>query len=445
MNRYKVQDGPGVGILLGGTYKVQVIDPHTGLISEDRPWKKNLILNCGMNALAGNVRIADAGAVAIVGSGSRPNFFGGGTSAITQSGNLVYLYDISGNITDFTAASSSYENIIQLGDVLEYANFSRSFVTAVIDARTLQVRETYNIDVSNAQTFTVWKTSQSNLEMESKRNSSYWVGSSSLVGWNCGTQISGNVAVMRRTYQFPAEVGTNTYTEMGISWTATKGASSSFARALIDPPITVYPDFILRMTHEITASYTPNYERYITASILNWPNPDAIATNTYATESIQSFSADGSLVFSYVDTNGSARGFGVLEPYGNSRYYSGTSYWGNSYFATAASRSLLPYTASTNWQSSSATWLSTSDFKCAYVTNSFEIFKSCSFDINDAVSDRIWVVGIGYYWYNFPSIDIQPWEQNANGILLRFNAPQTKTADQKLFLVWRWTWDRILS
>lgn len=445
MSRYKVQDGPGVGILLSGNYKLQVIDPHTGAIVEDRPWKKNLILNSGMNALAGNVRIADCGAAAIVGSGSRPNSFGSGVSSITQSGNLVYLYNNGGHITDFTTASSSYTNIVQLGDVLEYANFSRSFVTAIIDSRLIQVRETYSIDVSDAQTFTLWKTSQSNLEMESKRNSSYWVGSSSLVGWNCGSQFLDNRIVSRRTYQFPAENGNNTYTEMGVSWTGTKGASSSFARALIDPPVYMPNEFILRLVHEITASYTPNYERYITASIQNWPHPEGVATDTYATESIQSLYPAGWGIASSIDTNGNAGGFGVLEPYGD-RYSSGNpTLWGNSCFASTASQSLAYYTSSKSWTTQSGMWMSTSDFKCAYVQNSFEIFKSCSFDITNAVSDRIWVVGVGLDFYSFPSISTQPYELWANGILLRFNSPQKKSSEQKLFLVWRWAWDRVLS
>ena len=278
-NEYKVE-GSNIGIGMSGVYKVQVINSTTEEITLDCDWQKNLILNGGMDTVIGCM-LGNLSYYAIAGTGSRPNSITSSTSTITQSGAGVYLYNTSG-LPNFTSSYSTYTASVNVGDVLQYSNNSQSTVTSITDGFNLQVNTNYTIGSGNAQTFTIWKTSQTDLEAESKRNSSLLAGAG-----NCGTTTSGSTKTFRRSYDFSTEISSSTYTEIGVSWTVTKAVKSTFSRILLPSPITVGIGFKLRVVYDLFLSFTPNTPQYFTASISGWPVSPS--TTTIATQSIQNF------------------------------------------------------------------------------------------------------------------------------------------------------------
>src|ERR1035437_10355913 len=278
-NEYKVEGG-GIGIGMRGIYKVQVINSTTKEITLDCDWQKNLILNGGMDAVAVAV-LGNLSYYGIIGTGSRPNSITSSTSTITQSGAGVYLYNTSG-LPNFTSSYSTYTASVNVGDVLQYSNNSQSTVTSITDGLNLQVSPTYSIDVGNAQTFTIWKASQTDLEGESKRSATFLTG----VG-NCGTTTSGSTKKFRRSYDFSTEISSSTYTEIGVSWTVTKAVKSTFSRVVLPSPVTVGIGFKLRLIYDLFLSFTPNAPQYFTASVSGWPVSPS--TTTIATQSIQNF------------------------------------------------------------------------------------------------------------------------------------------------------------
>lgn len=413
---------------LSGRFKVQLVD-GMGNVVEERPWRKNLITNGGMNGLATAYAFVSAGNYVVAGSGSRFNSLTSSVSTITQSGNIVHLYERLGEIGDFTSSRSTYPNLVQLGDVLQYANLSESMVTSVIDGFTLQVSPTYSIDLANSQSFTLWKTSQPNLEKEIKISTSYLVGSgSSYGGWNVGTQRTGNVLVHRRTYNFNEEIRNYTYEEVGLTWTTTRTGTASFSRGQIIPPLTVPIGFRLRIIYDMRAAYEPYQERYITASILGWTPP------IYATESIQDFPSSAN----YLDTNGNAGGYAACEP------ASGVGNFGEWGFVSEVGTVLAPFTASYSRYSASHVFMASAMVRTPYVQNSFEIFKSASYFINNANSANIRCAGIGYYESGASRVPYDPGNQ---GLILRFDNPDgyLKGEEQRLQLTWRFYWNRILG
>lgn len=446
MNKLNKIEPPGIGMMMKGSYKLQVVDAKTDEVVEDRPWCNNLILNCGMNYLV-NDSVASMNSFGIAGSGSRPNRFDSGISAITQSGANVYLYDNSGDITDFTAVTSSYPRVVQYGDVLAYANGSRSIVTALIDARNITVSPTYSIDLANSQSFTVWKTSQPGLEKEIRRggpgitDSSYLVGSSSLLGWNCGSQISCSTIVNRRTYNFAEEVLGYTYTEVGVSWTRTRtdnGNSSSFARALVEPPLTVAAGFRLRMTHDLKVTYTPWEPRNFTASISGWPTSGSLL----CTESIQRFPSCASTV----DTNGSSGGETTIEPVSRFTTNHGNTGGGPLSYVNNDSTPLANFSSSAGRVGSQgvSSWIDDVGYQYpTYVTNSFEFYKQTFYTVTNAVSTNIRSLGFGNFYGGGFGSPVYPWTWV--GLCLVFDYPQTKTSLQKMYLSWRHSWQRDLS
>lgn len=432
----------GIGLGFSGYYKVQVVNAKTGEIVEDRPWKKNLILNCGMNQVASSL-IADLNKYAIAGTGSRPNAFTSSTSTITQSNDLVYLYERTGHFVDWTSSLAGYNVGVEIGDTLEYNNGSRSFVLSV-SPYTLQVRPTYSIDLANSQSFTLWKTSQQNLHYEYRRagpnltDSDYLPGSGSGI-WNCGSEVRENGRVIhRRTYNFGEETYATTYTEAGVSWRSTPAASSSFSRVLFDDPVVVNPGYRLRLVHDMHVIYTPYVERYFIASIGTWPVLPSI--NTYATESIQNLKTTGQSAISYINADGTTVGGkdydgATLDPASSGNHARG--------FVSSNSESIAPYTTSydrtNNWaEESSGQWIS------SYIPDTWQRFKSCSYGIYEAVSSNIRTIGLGLHYVSTPN-DWRPYEQNYNHLIVRFDQNQTKTNLQKASFTWKWSWDRDLS
>lgn len=426
-DEYKIEGG-GIGLSLQGQYRVMVINSITKEIEADYGWHKNLILNQGMDAVA-SVYLGGLNTYGIAGTGSRPNSITSSTSQITQSGATASLFVTSG-IPDFTSSYSTYTSSLNVGDVIQYSNGSQSMVTSIIDGFHAAVNTTYNVDAGNAQTFTIWKTSQVGMELEIKRSSTYLVGSSSLLGWNCGSKTSGNSSTYRRTYDFSAEVAIKNYTEVGVGW-AVSGPTTVFSRILLPVSVSIPIGSQLRLTHDLYVAFTPAMERYITASISGWPVLPA--TTTYASESIQKF------MISTVDTSGYGNvDFACLDP----GVISG--YWGNLFagYSSTNSQNLAPFGTATN-RSSPAVSAPYYGWLIAYSNGSYMRYKSFALGLNDGNFIASFnTVGFGI---NYGGGPFYPYDTAYQAMCLRFDQPQTKLNTQRLTLVWKWSWDRVLQ
>jgi hypothetical protein len=401
---------------LKGLYKVQVIDSKTKEIVSDYGWKPNLILNNGMDAIA-SVYTANLNAVGICGTGSRPNNITSSTSMITQSGANIYLVDTSG-LTDFTSSYSTYAATLQTGDVIIDSDNSQSTVISVSGSGVNAVVDT-NYTYVSGKTFTIWKTSQPGLEKEIHRSSTYLVGSSSAVGWNCGTVTNGNVMVHRRTYDFSAETAQKVYTEVGVSWTGTAN-SGVFSRILLPSPVAVSNSFQLRLIHSLQVTWEPAGERYKTAYIDGWGT-------VWLSESIQQFYATA------VGTTGGTQNFACLEPAAFGAY-NGT-YAG---IAACSDATVLAAFGSVNSFTATSTQAGMAQLK-AYVAGSHEYFKHYTFSLNDSNGVGQFR-GIGLGMVN--SADSQFVSNGYSSFRVRFDKAQTKLNTQLFNVVFRWTWGR---
>lgn len=422
----------GVGCLLEGTYKVQIVDANTKKIVKDYPWQKNLILNGGMNAMA-SYYFSQANLYGICGSGSRPNSFGSGLSTITQSGITLELYNDTGDITSFNMATSSYSDIVEVGDMFQYGNGSESMVASVEDGTHLIMSNSFVWDETDQQTFRVWKTSQVGLEAESKRgggNGSTIPGSSWLLNSpNCFSTNSyeEGSTKYRRTYDFKSESISRQFTEIGVSWTATKGAVgtlSTFSRALLPEEINVVPGMQLRLIHELKVTVAPKQERYITSSVTGW-------TTCYGTESIQNYPNNNtSITPSTADTYG----YGGFEPAATSYVTYG--------FTSAISTSLAAYTSSISRYGTNKAWQSDGGHYGPYINNTFERIRSCSFILNNSNSTNIRCFGMGIY---NSGASINPYDTSGQILVVLLDEDRIKTNEEKLNLIFKLRWGRVLA
>lgn len=444
--------GSNIGIRMEGFYKVQVVDAHTYEVVKDYPLQKNLILNGGLNAVASQY-LGNLNYYAIAGTGSRPNFITGSDNAsiyrstITQSNdNLVYLWESasfeSGSLLDFTSSRyHTYTGSLQVGDVIQYLpTYSESMVLWVHeDGHLAQVNQTYSFDEPHSQSFVIWKTSQADLHGETKRAGG-GIADSSHVNGACGSTISHSSVLMWRTYNFAEENTQKYYTEVGVSWYATSYKSSSFARALLPETVSVAPGYRLRMLHALHFEFSPTGVDYITASIGDWPQGGA--SFTYATQSIIQFFC------SYVHTDGTKTGYGVMDPAGSAEGSPPTYYFG--VFMSTASHSLVPWetdywppTVYDDRSYKSTVYYSDDEGLQNYTTNTFEREKTASWGLSYGNSTRLRTLGFGLYASNIYT-SISTYKEGL-GFCMLFDEDQVKIDTQELYLSWKWSWSRVLA
>jgi len=414
----------GIGQSFQGFYKVKIVDATTNEVTWESDWKKNLILNQGMDALYSQ-NIADLTKVAVAGYGTRPNSISGETSEITQSGTHAFL-NVRTGLANFTSSTSTYASTVQVGDIIKYANNSESMVSTVTDGFNLILSTNYTMPAG--QTFVVWKTSQIGLESEVKRagggitNTNYATGTG-----NCGTTTVSNARTWRRSYDFVSESIDTTYTEFGIAW-ATSLATTVFSRILAAPPIIINAGFKLRIVYDLVGTFTPATEIYTTASIGGWPVSPS--TNIIGSESLQNF------LTSTVDTSGNTDATtGMLDP---AFLSSGTSHL--TIFASPSSASLSAFGSSVN-RSTNAGRSIIDMTKAAYVNNSYYVDKSGILPIDQANRTDLRSIGMGRY------VSPSSFAPEASNVVIAFlfNQTQSKNSSQTLSLTYRSSWSRTLA
>lgn len=429
-----------IGIGMAGAYRVQVVDSITKEVVADHGWNKNLILNTGMDAVASQYT-SNLFSVACVGTGSRQNYLTNSITAITQSGNFIGLANV-GEISSFTQSAwdsfgtMSYTSSINKGDVIVDQDNSQSMVV-VVSGSVLYVDTPYTY--TTPKTFTIWKTSQAFLQCDIHRSSTIFPGSSSTVGYNCGSVITGSlpgVVSSRRTWDFPAEAASRSYTEVGVT-TSTNTNVPLFSRMLFPSPVVLAPNQQIRLTYEMTTSWGPLAPVFGTASIIGWPV--APSTNTYYTASIQNFNV------TYVNTNGEVSHWesynSPLEP----AVAGNTGYWGSTVwtpFVSEDSQSLSNFDTASNRPTNVSQIGGALD---AYVPGSFTRTKTATFSIYQAISTNLRSLGFGMdINYQFGNL-ADAWTPPAQSFCMVFNQPQTKTSLQTLTVSWRWRWNRLLQ
>ena len=241
--------------------------------------------------------------------------------------------------------------------------------------------------------------------------------------------------IYRRTWDFPAETLTCSYNECGVS---PSSGAPIFSRVLFPNTIVLSPGQQMRLTYEMTTSWSPCTASYGTASISGWPVGPS--TNTYFTQSIQNWmisevrSSDG-ITFGWEGY------YTSLEPAIGGRDYGNHDTNGWTIFGSEDSMSLSGFDAA----STRGTNVSTDNSygPDAYVAGTFTRTKTGTFSIYELNTSNIRSIGFGSYVAT-PSIVAQPYWAGSKAYCMLFSQPQTKLNTQTLTMTWRWNWARVL-
>jgi len=387
-----------------GRYKVYVVDSATKEVVEERDWAPNLFLNQGMNGVATKL-IANLNLRCCVGTGTTDTKLDSGVITASQTGTTV-------------TASAGIFVAGDVGNVIKWDSGEESFITVYNSDTSVTVTPSQSVA---SDEFTIYRTNQTGLGTEVKRTGTYLTGSP-----NTESTRSGNTFTNRRTFDFTAESGSVSYTELGLSDNASAGANLNF-RIKFSSPVALVSGQQLRITHDFIFTLGPTTSVALNpVPVTNWPVAPATDTNgDFQLEDI---------CVSKVTTAGStsAWNFTALGSVENSNEPSVDS----KLWLSSVSTALNTWPGAVNGTTSS-TADSGNLTKDAYVTNSFTITKTGVLGTSNGngTADRR-SLGYGIVFTSDTS-------RSAARIL--FDQAQTKSNVHIFTAVWRWTWTRVLS
>lgn len=415
---------------LEGHYKVAIVDANGNEIWRQPKWEKNLILNQGMDALAGTY-LADVMKYAVAGTGSLPTGGGGTTrvNSITSSYSSASVIegglqlDVQpGGIQNFnTEIWGGWSGSLAAGDIIQFADGTEVKVGSV-SATTAGVTPTNTVAT---QSFTIWKTSQTGMQGEVKRGGSGIAGSAYLTGvGNCGSSTVLNRVVYLRTYDFATETTPKIYSEVGVAWTSTVGANTVFSRIVLPQTVSIDTSQRLRLVYQLGVTFTPTSSQYVNGAIVTgWPV--APSNNTNMTQSIQQ------MWVSSIDTNGnSGTSYASLEPPAVS---SNCAFFGSSNSQSLVTFGTTPINRSTFGAADIA--YSTAD---SYVLGSYQQYKNATFELAQLNYQNLRSFGFG------PHAPSSYYAYRETAFVMLFEQSQSKYNTQTLTMTYKWNWSRVL-
>ena len=184
--------------------KTQIMDVATGLCVKERPWEKNLILDTGLNALAGGANSTyGAGCFTdiYVGSGTTPTSTASGAITFTQATNQL-------------TASGGFFTVGMVGMLFKYGTGTAGaeyYITAFTSS-TLVTVDT-SITVATPTVGTVWAVNQTALVTKLHSGTSY----QTLTGDNSTVLTAGGVITHQRKIIIAPQGTTYTVNEIGYN------------------------------------------------------------------------------------------------------------------------------------------------------------------------------------------------------------------------------------
>jgi hypothetical protein len=396
---------------LSGKYKLFVVDSNNEVV-RDYPWQKNLILNQGMDAVPyytyENLMRYAAG-----GNGTRSNSIYSADSSASVAGNTVTLVPgvISGSIQAFTGSYGGYGSGLQVGDVIQFQDFSQVQVLAV-SGISASVTPGGTIPL---QPFTIWKTSQVGLQSEYQRTNNYFAGAGYCQTTTLNT-TSSVITQLRRTWDFNYETSPYTYTEVGVGWGSSEN-NTILSRVILPTPVYIGSSQKLRLIYELDVAVSPTASypgTPFTASIAGWGTGSIV----YGYQSVDA------IIMAYVDGNGNQGGYSISEPAATS---------GPNLFVSNSSSSVVGGDKGGGF--ADQVGMATD----AYVPGSYTLYRNGTFQVAQMARNDLRTIGFGLNYYG------SSWADGHCAYFAVLTENQTKTNVQTLSLSWMWTWGRVLS
>lgn len=419
-----------IGLTLSGQYKVAVVDAITGKEIWRQPeWRKNLILNQGMDAL-GTYYPVEVMNYAIAGTGTRLNDISAGESSGSIINGVLYLLPIGSGIQNFNSTTYGgwIGGVLASGDTIRFADSTEARISAIIQSTSASINYTGSV---STQSFTIWKTSQTALQTEIKRggngiSDSYYFSPNG----ECITYSSSyNYIHHQRTYDFSVETSTRNYSELGVAWDTDDSPSpSAFSRMVLPAVVTVNSAQRLRVIYQLNILYSPESASVmLNPPVSGWPVSPA--TNTNLTQSIQKTTWISRITSA---TGISDTTFGSLDPVSDGLNCA--------MFASTNSASIVQLGNAVPDRTTVADYYPMT--KSAYNNNEYSLTKYGTVTQHTMNYTTLRSFGFGPYSTLF---SYRPYNTTGQAFTILFEQSQSKFNTQTLTMVFKWIWRRILT
>lgn len=239
-----------------GRYRILVME--RGRVVQERPWSSNLILDQGLDQFALSAEFGNLSATCAVGTGTAPTFKDSGAITFTSAG------------TALTASAPFFA----AGDVGALFKPDTGIEVYITGFTSTTIVTTSADPLAVASLGTVWYVNQVGLGTEVHRTNNYLTGAG-----NCGGTDVANKRTVRRTYDFPAEIANQVFTELGWSFSIAPG-NNLYSRTLITGgSVSVLIGQQLRVIYDLSLTITPNASTASATTITGWPVAPATDQN----------------------------------------------------------------------------------------------------------------------------------------------------------------------
>lgn len=258
-----MSNNPNIGQKASGQFKVQVV--RNGQVIEDRPWRKNLILNSGLNIIR-SYMWADAFHYASAGTDGSANYedSGAGTAASDAAGNVTF--------TTYSLAVS------RTGAIILWDSGEIGRITGGSGASCTITPAPGGAGIPDGP-FTLFRAERTTL-VAPRVGPTYGYTRTYLANYpHTFTSVNGNAITMRRTYDFPVEGSPVIYQEVGVHPVWANGATC-FSRMTIPGGISLGVGDQLRLVYQLVVTFGPiNAVQTGTMNVTGWPVLPALTTN----------------------------------------------------------------------------------------------------------------------------------------------------------------------
>lgn len=191
-------------------YKTSILNPD-GSVASTRPWKRNLILDQGLNNMAAGNLVCALWNAAAVGTGTTPVKRDGAGTSFSKTGATI-------------TADMAFFGSADVGRLFKFDSGEEFYITTYTSDTQVDVAGAGDVGASQG---TVWYVNQTGLATETARTSTKTTDP----GDN-GTTFDGETLTHQRTFLFAAVGGPVTLTEIGWSGSGSPGGNL-FGRDLI--------------------------------------------------------------------------------------------------------------------------------------------------------------------------------------------------------------------
>lgn len=222
-------------------FKTKIMDAATGLCVKESPWRKNLVLDAGLNALAQSTNACGIGSSFSslrIGGGTNPTSFASGAITFTQS-------------TTSVTASGGFFTSAMVGGILKYGTGSggaEQYITAFTSSTLVTVSSSATVA---ATVGTIWMVQQTALQTPLFTTSTY----QTTAGSNSTTYSAGQ-QLMQRTFVNGVQGAPYTVNELG--WNVNSGGTAINGRIVLPSSDVVGTSNFYVVIMQLTVTFAPS-------------------------------------------------------------------------------------------------------------------------------------------------------------------------------------------